>query len=443
MWPGKDEAVASAAEPSAARLVARREQSVAFDAAQHAVVEGDNLDALKLLRGACPASVQLAYLDPPYNRGHDRAYPDDYSAPRGARADDGARLHARWLSMMAPRLALVRELLSDDGVVAVSIDELEVARLRLLLDEVYGESNFLAEIVVALNPKGRQLAPFFATAHEYVLLYARDVRRTALVAATRDQVDPSDFPREDALGRHRLLPLRNTNKKFNPATARTMHFAIWAHPEDGRVRAAPFDGALEVRPVFGDGAPAVWRWSAARIAREPESLVARWVDGALGRRLDVYQVDRWTPERTKKLRTIWTSDEIGSTDDAVDELKALVGPVFPTPKPVGLLRRLLATMPDDAVVLDAFAGSGTTGQAVVEANAEDGGTRRCVLVQSPEPTAPGGDAARRGLPTIAAITRARMSAAIERASRGDGFRAFELLDASAGDDGEALFELLR
>ena len=327
--------------------------------------------------------------------------------------------------MMAPRLVLARELLSDDGVIAVSIDEHEDARLRLLLEEVFGESNFLAEIVVALNPKGRQLAPHFATSHEYVLLFARDVRRTALIAATRDGVDPADFPREDERGRHRLLPLRNTNKKFNPATSRTMHFAVWAHPEDGRVRAEPFEGAIEVRPVFGDGTPAVWRWSAARIAREPESVVARWIDGALGRRLDVFQVDRWTPERTKKLRTIWTSDEIGSTDDAVNELKALVGPVFPTPKPVGLLRRLLATMPRDAVVLDAFAGSGTTGQAVVEANAEDGGSRRCISVNSAEPVRPGSNADLAGYATVADITRARLRAVAETVGwwfRGDGFR---------------------
>lgn len=417
---------------------------------------------LELLARSCAGTVDLVYIDPPYNRGHDRLYPDDYSvsrkdyAARAGAGDDGAsgHLHAEWLSLMAPRLALARRLLHDSGVIAVSIDQLEVARLRLLMEELFGEENFVAEIVVSLNPKGRQLAPFFATSHEYLLVFARDVRRTALVAASRAGVDPRDFPHEDERGRFRLLPLRNTNKKFNPASSRSMHFPVWAHPVDGRVRAEPFAGAVELLPVFGDGSSAVWRWSAPRIASDADQLVARAVKGRLGTRLDVFQIDRWTPERTKKLRTIWTSDEIGSTDDAVSELKALVGPVFPTPKPVGLLRRVLDTMPKDALVLDFFAGSGTTGQAVIEANADDGGSRRCVLVQAAEPTIAGGDAAQRGLDTIAAIARARLRATIERlgsksadpAARA-GFRAFELLpasvDAAPANEGALLLELFR
>lgn len=402
--------------------------------------------------------MQLVYIDPPYNRGHDRAYPDDYSVSRrtwegGAPSGvGGGHLHAQWLSMMAPRLALARDLLSDDGVIAVSIDQLEVARLRLLMEELFGEQNFVAEIVVSLNPKGRQLAPHFATSHEYLLIFARDLAKTSLVASSKAGVDPRDFPREDERGRYRLLPLRNTNKKFNPVTSRTMHFPVWAHPTDGRVRTEPFEGAVELLPVFGDGTCAVWRWSARRIADESDQLVARCVKGPRGMRLDVYQIDRLTPERTKKLRTIWTSDEIGSTDDAVMQLKALVGPVFPTPKPVGLLRRLLDTMPKDAVVLDFFAGSGTTGQAVVEANADDGGSRRCVPVQSPEPTDPEGEAARRGLTTIAAIARARLGAAIERSRASSpsapanlGFRAFEFLAAPElpGDEPLLLHSLRR
>lgn len=448
-WPGKAAALRSVESPSTAVVRARPDLAHAHDAARHAFVEGDNLDVLKVLARSCAGSFDLVYIDPPYNRGHDRLYADDWSETRRAYGEDApdGRRHAQWLSFMAPRLALARALVHERGIVAVSIDELEVARLRLLMDEIHGEENFVAEIVVGLNPKGRQLAPHFATSHEYLLVYARDVRRTALVAASTDGVDVRDFPREDALGRHRLLPLRNTNKKFNPMSSRTMHFPIWAHPEDGRVRAEPFDGALEVRPVFGDGTSAVWRWSARRIASDHEQLVARHVRSANGPRLDVFQMDRWTPERTKKLRTIWTSDEIGSTDDAVDELKALVGPVFPTPKPVGLVRRLLDTMPKDARVLDHFAGSGTTAQAVIEANAADGGTRRCVLVQSPEPTDPRSEAARHGFDTIASIARARVHAAIERLGARDvGFRAFEVgpaLEDAAVDENDALAAFVR
>ncbi|MBL8863747.1 MAG: site-specific DNA-methyltransferase [Planctomycetes bacterium] len=398
------------------------------------MVEGDNLDVLALLAEERPGSLDLVYLDPPYNRRHERAYPDDFAAARGSGGGpaDPRGSHARWLAFLRPRVELARVLLAERGVLAASIDDVEVARLRILLDEVFGEENFVAQIVVSLNPKGRQLAPFFATSHEYLLIVARDARRTALVPATREAVDPADFPREDAQGRLRFLPLRNTNKKFHPGTSPTLHYPLHAHPEDGRVRAEPFEGSVEVWPRFGDATPAVWRWSARRVAAEPDAVVARRVKGADGERLDVFQVDRLTAARTKKLRTVWTADEIGSTDDAVQQLKELVGPVFPTPKPVGLLRRLLACLPPDAHVLDPFAGSGTTGQAVVEANAEDGGTRRVVLVQTPEPSAPGSEAARRGLETIADVTRARLAAAIGRARRSTKREVPGLLAFAAG-----------
>ncbi len=464
VWPGKAEAMRATTFPGTAKLRARRDLSVAFETATHAIVEGDNLEVLRVLAGSCAGSVDLVYIDPPYNRRHERLYADDFTVSRreyaaGQRehalddASGSGRLHAQWLSFLAPRLALAREVMHASGVIAVSIDELEVARLRLLMEELFGEQNFVAEIVVSLNPKGRQLAPHFATSHEYLLVFARDIEQMSLIAASRDGVDAADFPRRDERGPYRLLPLRNTNKKFNPTSSRSMHFPIWAHPTDGRVRAEPFDGAVEVLPVFGDGTSAVWRWSARRIASDGEHLFAREVRGARGPRLDVFQIDRLTPERTKKLRTIWTSAEIGSTDGAVHELKALVGPVFPSPKPLGLMRRLLETMPRDAVVLDFFAGSGTLGQAVVEANAQDGGSRRCVLVQAAEATSPESEAAQRGFATIADIARARVRAAIERAqvegapverAAAVGFRAFEIAAerGASGDDAQFLFELM-
>ena len=142
-------------------------------------------------------------------------------------------------------------------------------------------------------------------------------------------------------------------------------------------------------PVFGDGSAAVWRWSRPRIDERPDDLVCRVVAGRLGERVDVFQRDWLSPDRRKKLRTIWLSEEVGSTDTAVAELKALVGQVFESPKPTGLTRRILQTMPDDAVVLDFFAGSGTTGHAVALANVEDGGRRTCLSVNSAEPTLPG------------------------------------------------------
>ncbi|TIC85901.1 site-specific DNA-methyltransferase [Nocardioides sp. GY 10113] len=376
-------------------------------------VEGDNLDVLPTLAAG---SVDLIYVDPPYNTGNDFAYHDDF---RGGRGSGAVGRHGAWTAMMRPRLDEARRVLAPGGAIFVSIDDHEVAYLRLLMDEVFGEANLLGQIVVNLNPKGRQLGRGFATSHEYLLAYARDLPRCVLDASSPTGVMESDFPLlTDDGRRYRRLPLRNTNKKFNPATAPTLHFPLWGDPTTGRVAAAPFTGATRVEPVFGDGRPAVWRWSVPRIEERADDLECRVVRGARGERVDVFQRDWLQPadgaSRRKKLRTIWLAEEVGSTDTAVAELKALVGHVFESPKPTGLVRRILETMPADARVLDFFAGSGTTGHAVALANTADGGTRTCLSVNSAEPTRPGSNAARAGYPTVAAITRARLRAVAER-----------------------------
>ena len=366
-------------------------------------VEGDNLDVLSRLAQA-GEQYDAVYLDPPYNTGNPFAYSDKVAGPRADR-------HRAWVSMMRPRLEAVRAVLSERGAVFASIDDHEVTRLRLLLDEVFGEDAFLAQIVVNLNPKGRQLGGGFATSHEYLLVYARSVTACALDPSSPSTVDPRDFPLvEDDGRRYRRLPLRNTNKKFNPVTAPTLHFAIHGSPETGRVATAPFADSVEIKPVFGDGAPAVWRWSATRIDERPDDLVCRWVGGALGRRADVFQKDWLHEGRRKKLRTIWLASEIGSTDTAVAELKVLVGHLFESPKPTGLLRRILETMPLDARVLDPFAGSGTTGHAVALQNLADEGRRTCLSVNAPEPVRAGSNADLAGFARVSDVTRARLRA---------------------------------
>lgn len=363
---------------------------------QNRLLEGDNLD---IMRALPDASFDVAYLDPPYNTGSLFAYRD--------RAG-----HEEWVAMLRPRLQQVRRLLAATGALWVSIDDHEQARLRLLLDEVFGEECFLAQIVVNLNPKGRQMGGGFATSHEYLLVYARTAGECALDASLAESVNPADFPHTAEDGRrYRLLPLRNTNKKFNPRTARTMAYPLWGDPDSGHVAVEPFDGAHEVWPVFGDGRPAVWRWSPPLVLERPDDLVCRVVRGRLGERVDIAQRDWWHEGRRKKITTIWLAEEVGSTDTAVAEMKALVGHLFESPKPTGLLRRILATMPPDARILDPFAGSGTTGHAVALVNAEDGGARTCVSIQVAEPVRPGTHAHSAGLETVTDITRARLRAA--------------------------------
>lgn len=384
------------------------------DAAWNTFVEGDNLHVLSAMDAE---SVDLVITDPPYNTGNDFAYLDTFRGVNGGRRGR----HEAWVEFMRPRVVEIHRVLAPSGALAISIDDNEQARLRLLLDEVFGEQNFLAQVVVNLNAKGRQLGTGFATNHEYLLIYARDSKQCQLDARTTDTVDPSDFPHMTEDGRaHRFLPLRNTNKKFNPVSTPTLHYPLHGDPATGRVDVAAFEGSREFLPVFGDGSPAVWRWSARLASERPDDLVCREIRGLGGRRVDVFQRD-WLEApggRRKKLQTIWHHEEIGSTDTGVAEVKKLVGKVFESPKPTGLARRVLRTMGDDARVLDPFAGSGTTGHAVALLNVEDGGTRTCVSVNSAEPTRPGSAARLAGLETVADITRARLRAVAETVGGG-------------------------
>lgn len=237
------------------------------------LIEGDNLDVLPTL-AAAGEQFDLIYIDPPYNTGSTFVYVDDRRGIDGRRAGR----HEAWTEMMRPRLEAARAVMSPGAAIFVSIDDNEAAWLRILMDSVFGERNFLAQIVVNLNPKGRQLGGGFALNHEYLLCYAADASACVLQPSSAAAVSAADFPHTAPDGRrYRLLPLRNTNKKFNPATAPTLHFAIFGDPVTGRVATAPFEGAVEIKPVFGDGMPAVWRWSAPLIQARPDDLVCRVV----------------------------------------------------------------------------------------------------------------------------------------------------------------------
>lgn len=323
------------------------------NAAPDLVICGDAYDAIEQLVtvDGLPAP-QLVYIDPPYNTG---TIFTDYN--------DGLDHHL-WLGMMHTRLNALHEMLAPTGSIWVHLDDSEMPYARVLLDEIFGRENFVSQIVVKINPKGRQLDRFFAACHDYLLVYAKDITKLTLEPGTTHSVDPTDFPLMDDKGRYRLLPLRNTNKKFNPATARTMSYPLYANPDTGTVRAEPFIGSCQVMPVFGDLQPAVWRWSAATVESRSDELFARYVHGRKGTRLDIFQIDRLHPGRRKKLKTIWNATEVGSSDSAKLSLRKKFGEEiqFATPKPEPLLERIInaATEPGD-YVWDMFAGSGTTG----------------------------------------------------------------------------------
>ncbi|WP_141014946.1 nitroreductase/quinone reductase family protein [Nocardioides sambongensis] len=390
-WVGKQDALDRASAPCAATLVEDLDAAIRPDDARHLFIEGDNLEVLQLLRDEHCAGIKLIYIDPPYNTGNPFVYRDDVSGDDG----DGCR-HSRWLSMILPRLVLARELLTTDGLLAVSIDDHETAQLRLVLDEVFGGENFLATICVrsrASVSNDRLVSP----SHNFLHLYARHL--PALADRRADfGLDPvlEGFDLVDERGPYRLVPVDGPGgaKKGNPYYEFHGVAGYWRYSE--RTMQAKYDAGL--------------------IVVRPRALLQKY-----------YREDAAAKRRTA---TTWWDEEM-QTSTATRRLRELMGAaVFDSPKPVELVRRLvtLAANSDGDVVLDFFAGSGTTGQAVIEADIADGRRRHSICVTLPEPTAERSEARRLGYRTVSQITLARLRRVVEGVP-GVGLRVLRLRPA--------------
>lgn len=425
-WAGRDEAFAAARTPSSSGLIVDREASVSFHDAHHVVIEGDNLEVLKLLRHAYGGKVKAILLDPPYNTAHDLIYEDDYADGlqaylrqtnqvdasgdrRSSRVEVDGRKHSRWLSMMAPRLELARALLRADGCIFVCVDHTESHHLRLLMNEVFGEENFVAQIAWQKRYTRANNTERFTSVVDQVLLYQRSSEFKPNLLPRRER-DLTEFrnPDEDPRGPWKLTSFLN---QVPPERRPNLVYPV-TNPNTGQVT---------------QNDRKAWRVNRAGYERLLSEDRLWW--GRDGTR-PVPQVKTFLSEVRQGLTPInfWSYEYAGTSDRAHDELKELFGKkIFDTPKPTLLLRRMLehATGPDD-LVLDFFAGSGTTAAAVMELNGDDGGSRRAILVQLPEVISGDGE-----YDTICDITRERVrregaarAGTLTEAAR--GFRAFKL-----------------
>lgn len=441
----KSAVLASLDAPGKARLRTRRDRSDAFETASTALVEGDNLDMLRLLQPAYAERVQLIYMDPPYNTGRDFVYRDRFGETaqafleRTGQVDEtgtplrpnprsDGRYHSAWLAMMYPRLWHARALLHPQGLLCVSIDDHEVHHLRMLLDEIFGEACFIAQVVVVTNRGGRDYLRI-ATGHEYLLVYGATPD-----AVVRELPKP---PPKDALhderGPYVLRELRNRNPKFHPGNRPNLFYPFFVDTsrDDGRgglaVSLEPRAGYdLQVEPRNAAGEGSVWRWGrpkaeAAVAADDPggSSIVAKQRrDGGF----NIYEKHR---KSTAKAKGLWDEPTMRTEQGTIDLRQALGRPVFDHPKPVALVRRCIELATDPGgIVLDPFAGSGTTAEAAAAL-----GERFCVLGQWPEPVSMD------GFETICDVTRARV------ARRCGGVRVFEL--APEGAESAQTVEALR
>lgn len=438
-WPGKKRALRAAQEPTTATLRPDKANSKNWDTTKNVFIEGDNLEVLKILQKHYHGKIKMIYIDPPYNTGNDFVYPDNYKEGLGTylewtkqvngegkkvstNSESEGRYHSNWLNMMYPRLKLARNLLTNDGVIFISIDDNEVDNLRKLCNEVFGESNFVAQFIWrARKFTDARATTNVSTDHEYILAYSRSSSRS-LRGVERDETkftNPDNDPRGPWMSRS-ILGLATRDQRPNlhyELTDPVTNFAYPPNPDTG------------------------WRYSQERMNQLAYEGRIIFPKSETGR------------PREKKFRSEMRADFIAfrsiidgvHTSDGTKESRDLLGSgIFSFPKPTALVKELIGQGADrDSIVLDFFAGSASTAHAVMELNAEDGGTRHFLQVQLPEPVGDKSEAYAAGFKTIADISRRRIAIAGERianlaasklgesASELDlGFRAYRLADTN-------------
>lgn len=407
-WPGKREALLTANAAIAKTLRPYREESVDFDTTKNMFIEGDNLDVLKLLQETYLGKVKMIYIDPPYNTGSDFIYRDDFAEDAksflarsnqvdasGARLvanlDTNGRFHSDWLSMIYPRIKLARNLLSDDGVIFISADDNEVSNLIRLCDEVFGEENFIANFIweKRTNRENRKVV---SSRHDYVICYAKEQtpgrRAIKQLPMTPKALANYKNPDNDPRGLW----------KSDPATAQAGH----GTKDQFYVLTAPNGKKHELE------SGRCWLYTDKVMQREiADGKIWFGKDGNGVPRVKTYLDAK---ERGLTPESIFFAEDVGTNESAKNLLKELFSgkSVFDTPKPSGLIQTLVQLACDEGIVMDFFAGSATTAEAVFELNAADGKNRRLILVQIPEAVGKDTEAFKAGYQTIAGVALDRI-----------------------------------
>jgi len=352
------------------------------------IIHGDNLEALKSLLPEYEGKIKCIYIDPPYNTGNESwVYNDNVNDPKikkwlgeivGKEAEDLTR-HDKWLCMMYPRLKLLHKLLADDGAIFISIDENEMTNLKTICTEIFGESNYISTITVIVKPEGRRYG-FFAKTHEYILVFAKNARELYL---NEIEVEGTKYSYFDDEGGFNLKGLRNRNvKSFNSKNRPNLRYPFYVNtnsPDNNGlfdVSVDPIDDWEEVWASSVDGLESVWRWGMDKARKQKNDLIA-YIGNDEGIR--IFQKER---KLTQTAKTTWDNKYFHSIR-GTKEITELIGKsIFDFPKPEMLLRQILTIgTNEEDVVLDSFAGSGTTAHAVCNLNKLDGGNRKFILIE--------------------------------------------------------------
>ena len=441
-WVGKRDAMVEAAKPIRKTLRPCVEESKNFDTTENLYIEGDNLEALKLLQEGYLGKVKMIYIDPPYNTGNDFIYKDDfrmdsakYAEESGAVDDEGNRMvqnsdsngrfHSDWCSMIYSRLLLARNLLTDDGVIFISIDDNEQANLKKICDEVFAESNCIGCFVWQSKKGGGSDNNTVVRDHEYVLSYARNIENSSVL--NKIEIESEVLDKEDEFGKYRIgRELNKWGANSRREDRPTMYFPI------------PGPNGEEVYPIRNDGSEGCWRWGKPAMLDAVKNGNVEFVSRGDGTFI-VYEKIRSTDSRYKPYRTYFNTLEVDTTTaDGSKLVKSLFDDVkvFSFPKPIELMNKLidLGAAQDNCIIMDFFSGSATTAQAILQQNAEKKFCRKFIMVQMQELCDEESEAFKYGYKTICEIGKER----IRRA--GDKILAEQQAKEKSAADKTDLFE---
>ena len=429
-WPDKKKSILAANAPISDTLRPCREESVDFDNTQNLYIEGDNLAVLKLLQETYLGKIKMIYIDPPYNTGNDFVYNDDfaesaeeYLAHSGQFDEEGNRLvantesngrfHTDWLNMIYPRLKLAKDLLREDGSIFVSIDNNEIANSQKICDEVFGHDNCLGIIANINNPKGRSDDKYIATAHEYLLVYAKNIEIVDWYGFEPTEEITKRYNKVDAQGRqYREIDLRKTGENDLREDRPNLFYYFYYSETSGDFYPDKNDyhkdGYIQIKPQREDGKEGNWRWGIDTAKKQIGDLVPKFMPAR--KVWGVMQKDYLEGRSLVKPTSSWTFKDVNSergTEEFID--LGFDKRVFPKPKPVGTIKRCLklSTQKDD-IIIDFFSGSATATNAVMQLNAEDGGNRKFIMVQLPEETDEKSEAYKAGYKNICEIGKERI-----------------------------------
>lgn len=433
-WTGKRQARQLASMPSKGTLVPMPGEGIDEETTGNIFIEGDNLEVLKILQKSYAGRIKLIYIDPPYNTGNDFIYKDDFREPlndylkKTNQSDEegnlltsnpksGGRFHSNWLNMMYPRLRLAKNLLTDDGLIFISIDDNEVHNLRQILNEFFGEENFVAQIIIQSNKRGQTYKQISKT-HEYLICYANEPD-----AEIRElEKESSILQYTDMVGMYDIRELRNRNPKFGSFNRPNLFFPIYVSSnikdKDG-FHAISLEYSeefcIEVFPLNSEGKESCWRWGKPKISQQNLFDVTKAPLVSKQRRDKGWNIYEKYRKTTYKAKSIWEENEVISEQGTIDLKEIGLKGFFDFPKPVHLIKKLITLgSEEDDLVLDFFAGSGTLAQALLELNSLDGGKRKFICVQTPDKYYEESEAQKAGFTTISDVSKERIRRVIEK-----------------------------